>query len=185
MKICVSTFLSRLALPGLMSLILLSPALARANTITTFLVSGTAENISGMTLDSCVYLARCAFSGMFTVDTTTGTVESSGLDITFPGLPTFDTLDMSGPAIIGGWGLVVLSSSDGLGFIFTTPNPSSLVGFTGGLINSGLDGRLDYSIISGSITPAPEPSSLVLLAGGIGLLVFRLKRRFRKKSAIH
>jgi hypothetical protein len=31
----------------------------------------------------------------------------------------------------------------------------------------------------------PEPSSLVLLAGGIGWLVFDLTRTFGKKSAIH
>ena len=36
-----------------------------------------------------------------------------------------------------------------------------------------------------SITPVPEPSSLVPLAGGIGWLVFGLARRFGKKSAIH
>jgi hypothetical protein len=48
MKNRVSSFLSRLALPGLMSLILLSPAIARANTLTTFDVSGTAFNESGL-----------------------------------------------------------------------------------------------------------------------------------------
>jgi hypothetical protein len=36
-----------------------------------------------------------------------------------------------------------------------------------------------------TITAVPEPSSLVLLAGVIGWLVFGLPRRFRKKSAIH
>jgi hypothetical protein len=46
MKNYVCSFLSRSALPGLMPLILLSPALARADTITTFDVSGTAHNIS-------------------------------------------------------------------------------------------------------------------------------------------
>jgi hypothetical protein len=42
-------------------------------------------------------LAFCDFSGSFQVDTTTGTVESSGLDINFPGLTVFDTLTFSGP----------------------------------------------------------------------------------------
>ena len=97
MKNCVSSFLSRLALPGLMSFTLLSPALALADTITTFDVEGTATNISGGMLGSCLTGATCAFSGMFQVDVTTGKVESSGLDIAFPGVRTFDTLFLSGP----------------------------------------------------------------------------------------
>jgi hypothetical protein len=36
----------------------------------------------------------------------------------------------------------------------------------------------------GTISPVPEPSSLALLAGGLGSLVFG-RRRFGKKSAIH
>jgi len=74
---------------GPMLLILLSLYIVRADTITTFQVSGTAENDSGGTLDSCLSRATCAFSGMFPVDTANGTVESSGLDITFPGLTAF------------------------------------------------------------------------------------------------
>jgi hypothetical protein len=43
-------------------------------------------------------------------------------------------------------------------------------------------GNQNYMLLSASITPAPEPSSLVPLAG-IGWLVFGLTRRFGKKSA--
>jgi hypothetical protein len=46
-----------------------------------------------------------------------------------------------------------------------------------------------YSINTLSLATAPsavpEPTSLVLLAGVIGWVVFDLKRRFRKKSAIN
>ena len=79
MKTCVSSFFSRLALPGLAApLILLSLVLARANTITTFLVSGGASNVSGFALgDHCPKSATCPFSGTFQVDTTNGMVESS------------------------------------------------------------------------------------------------------------
>jgi hypothetical protein len=185
MKISCS-FLCRLALPGLMSLILLSPALMRADILTTFDVSGTALNVSGGTLDSCANGALCAFSGMFTVDVTTGTVESSGLDIRLPGLPSFDTLAGSGPLPGLGWRITASNPADEVFLDFTTPpHAGSLVGFTGGSIIGGAELLSNYRIAAGgSITPTPEPSSLVLLAGVLGLLVFS-RRRFGKKSAIH
>jgi len=37
----------------------------------------------------------------------------------------------------------------------------------------------------GTVSAVPEPTSLVLLAGVIGWVVFDLKRRVGKKSAIH
>jgi hypothetical protein len=153
-------------------------------------VSGTAQNTSGAALGSCAKGATCAFSGAFQVDTFHGTVESSGLDITFPGLPAFDTLHASlnsGPA----WTIQALNSlSDELTLEFlTAPTPGLLFHFTGGtIIGTGVQnpqqGNL-YLFPSGSIAPVPEPTSLVLLAGVIGSLVFGLTRRFRKKSAIH
>ena len=66
------SFLSRLGLAA--PLICLSPALALADIITTFDVSGTAKNLSGGTLDSCANDTTCDFSGMFRVDTTFGRV---------------------------------------------------------------------------------------------------------------
>jgi hypothetical protein len=179
-----------LALPGLMSLIFLAPAIGRADLMTTFDVSGTVENISGGALGSCAAGATCPFKGMFTVDATTGTVESTGLDITFPGLPDFDNLYTSipdGP----GWELGAENSSgDIIGLLFTTePNPGSLVGFTGGTLAAGGpgfggDSSDNYQIVSGTIAPVPEPTSLVLLAGVISWVVFDLKRRLAKKTAI-
>jgi hypothetical protein len=185
MKIYLCSFLSRLALPGLMSLMLLSSALTRADTITTFLVSGTAENISGGTLNSCANLATCPFYGMFQVDVTIGMVESSSLDITFPGLAAFDNLTLS-TSMGTDWNLSAVNSpGDLLALVFTpAPHPASLRDLTGGSI-VGAFVRSNYNILSGSITPVPEPSLLVLLAGGIGLLFGLTRRRFAKKSAIH
>jgi hypothetical protein len=173
---------SFLALP----LILLSPALALADTITTFDVEGGAVvNISGATIDSCANLQTCDFSGMFQVDVTTGTYESTGLAFTLPGLSTFDSLESrSSPGFLD----VGNSSGNSLNFTFTTePTPDSLVGFTGGTITGAGDAAGDYVIVPdrGTIVPVPEPSSLLPLAGGLCWLVFGLaRRRFRKKSAV-
>jgi len=192
MKDYLYSSLSRLVLHGLMSLTLLSPALMRADTISTFLVSGTATNISPGNLGSCAERATCDFSGTFQVDTTSGTIETSGLDITLPGLTTFDVLNRS-VVSLGDWVLQALDNSipfDILDLFFTTePTTASLVGFTGGSIVNGTveNGQAFqiYEAFTGSITPVPEPTSLVLLAGVIGSLVFGLTRRFGKKSAIH
>jgi hypothetical protein len=185
MKNWLCSFLSRLALPGLAALLtLLSPALALADTISTFDVSGTATNVSGGSLDSCANGATCAFLGMFQVDTTNDTVESSGFDIVFPGLTAFDTPVLEGPSPPDWLIIANNSSSDALIFLFSTaPTPGSLVGFTGGTIlgtkvNNPSFAAL-YDVTGGSITPVPEPSSLVPLAGGIGWLVFSLARRYR------
>jgi hypothetical protein len=190
MKNHLGSFLSRLALFGLaVPLILLLPALVRADAIRTFAVSGTATNTTAVTLGSCAPFSTCALSGMFRVDTTTGTVESSGLDITLPGLPAFDVLRSSGMGTVAGIFFVGSndSSLDVLIFDFTAPGArlGSLVGFTGGSIVGGIEKGIGiisgYDDMSGSITPVPEPSSLVLFASGIGLLVFGLTRRFGKK----
>jgi hypothetical protein len=174
------SFLSRLALP----LILFSPILALADTITTFDVLGTVQNFSGGALDSCANNATCAFSGMLRVDVTTGTVENTGLDITFPGLPMFDTLNYS-MSVTPDWLIAVLNSEIDQVLLSFTPAPTkgSLVGFTGGTIDGEIveasSGLPYYLNLSGTITPVPEPSALVLLAGGLALLVFGLARRFR------
>jgi hypothetical protein len=180
------SFLSRLALPGLMSVILLAPAIARADV---FELMGTAFNGSGVTLGSCAAGATCPFKGALTIDTATGTAESA--DLTLPGLPSFDDLTVSRVNGIGtGWEIGAKNSSgETLTLDFTTPghSPPSLLNFTGGSIFGGGDSSENYAITGGTVAPAPvpEPTSLALLAGVIGWVLFDLNCRFRKKSAIH
>jgi len=78
MKNCVSSFLSRLALPGLMLLILLSPALVRADT---FFISvdfgngftGTGSFSTNGTCDPCQAVIAQLINFTFTVDDDTFT----------------------------------------------------------------------------------------------------------------
>jgi hypothetical protein len=162
MKNHLCSFLSRLVLPGLVALlILLSPAFLRADAIITFDVSGFAANASGGTLDSCAADVSCAFSGMFQVDTTTGTVESSGLDITLPGLPTFNLLSGSFPSVLFSVpvGTIIASGpADTMSLIFITePTPSSLVGFTGGgIFSTTQDTLANYTTLVAGVKPPPE-----------------------------
>ena len=186
MKNDLYSFLSRLALCGLAApLILLSPALVRADAITTFDLLGSAKNISGVTLGSCAAGATCPFSGMFQVDTTKGTVESRGFDITFRGLLAF-TNPIVSERSGNGWRIVAINNPRvaQLALSFSTaPTSGSLVGFTGGSILAGeVEGELRPILLdnfSGSITPVPEPSSLVLVASG--MLALGLTRRLGKK----
>jgi hypothetical protein len=105
-----------------------------------------------------------------------------GVDITFPGLSPIDTLTSSFADPLFGWSIEATNSDNyKLLLAFVTTKPGSLVGFNGGEIVgdtvSAPNNSTAYSITSGSITPVTEPSSLVLLAGGIGSLVFGLRRR--------
>jgi hypothetical protein len=60
----------------------------------------------------------------------------------------------------------------------------------GGLLETAIDffdseDTTGHHTATATISAVPEPTSLALLAGVIGWVVFDLKRRFRKKSAIH
>lgn len=170
-------------LPCLVALALLPARFARADPISVFDVSGSAENISGGKLDSCPNNATCPFSGTLTVDVTSTPTNPLGavdaVDITFPGLADFNTVvTFTGAAGIG-WVISSLnSSSDRMVLYFsTTPTPGSLVDFAGGTIPGDLGRVLGttapfvlYNIQSGTITPVPEPSSLGILA--VALLGF-------------
>jgi hypothetical protein len=182
----------RLLLPSLVALALL-PA-ARADTVSTFDVSGNAVNVSTGSLDSCGAGASCPFSGTLTVDVTTGKVD--GADITLPGLSAFETVVLSTSAFPSDWKISATNSSaDVLTLDFNTDKkPGSLVGFDGASISSlgvtdaaggHLYGSLSGNITPGVTTPTPEPSSLGSLAAALltasGIFAWR-KREMRGKS---
>jgi len=151
----------------------LTAGVAKADVITTFDVSGQFNVPS-----------KGTFSGTLAVDVTAGTV--STVDITFPGLTDFTALISSSP-FPPGWEIGVGNSGfvDFLLLDFTTTAPNSLIGFDGGTIFGDLvtENNLLFSQFSGSITravaPAPEPPSLALLAGGVGMLGLGLAWRRR------
>jgi hypothetical protein len=166
--------MGRILFAVILTALALSSGMAQADVITTFNVSGT------------VILPAPSqfFSGTLQVDVTTGTID--GVDITFPGLPTFDTLATSGALppgqlAIPAWQITVQDNtnpglSDLLTLDFSTAVPDSLIGFNGGTI-LGNDvvsptGAVLRADLSGAITPAPEPSALILLAGSLALLGF-------------
>jgi hypothetical protein len=92
--------------------------------------------------------------------------------------------------ISDGAGLTQLLINDAannqLFLVFATPTPGSLVGYTGGALSgdtailiSGAGGSGDGWILdSGSLTPAAEPPSLVLLAMGLAGLGVALRMRW-------
>jgi hypothetical protein len=86
------------------------------------------------------------------VDTTKGTVESSGFDITLPGLPAFDRLVSSVKFFPPFDAEVVAQNSitDQLHFAFSTfPISGSLVGFHGGpkSVLPGVDTFGNYGVV--------------------------------------
>ena len=160
-------------LPLIVACVLLT-ATATANA-STFVVSGTANNVSGGTLGSCANLAFCDFSGTLDIDVTAGTI--TGWDITFPGLPDFNIVTV---ALAGS--LRTISN----GYIFTLlfDTGPSLVGYSGGpitgesVVRTGGAGTV-YGDLTGSITPTPLPTALPLFAtglGGLGLLGWRKRK---------
>jgi len=173
------------------ALLLLVGGIARADTITTFAVSGTAQNVSGGSLGSCQARATCGFSGTLTIDVTSGFVTT--VDISFPGLSRFDLRGNSFSTGTSDWKISALNLPDLLGLKFTTTKtPGSLLGFTGGSIVGGqidnpLNFKFFYTNLRGSITPVlvpiPEPSSLALLSSGLlGSLALGLVGRRSKRS---
>ncbi len=138
----------------------LMPALARADTITTFNVAG-ALSPSG------------TLSGKLSVDVTAGSITS--VSLTFPALATFNVLTMSG-TFVTGWAIDAENSASDLLFLpfTTTPTPGSLVGFEGGAIPGGevlsATDQVLFTIPSGSITPVPEPPAFLLMFDGLGWL---------------
>ena len=159
-----------------LALIVLASALisgvAKADTITTFDISGVFDFSSS---------GPGTFGGTLAVDVTNGTLSS--VDITFPGLADFNNVTQS-HSFNGGWQFVAANSTLGELLIlnFTTTMPNSLVGFSSGTITgvgvfSPSNPHTLFSAFSGTIAPATVPdqaSSLALLGVGVsGLLALR------------
>jgi hypothetical protein len=166
-----------------LALIILALALitgvAKADTITTFNVSGTCSPFAPFT--------GTTFSGTLTIDVTIGTV--TAIDVSFLGFSPFNTISGSNAIAAGGWDVHSQdAAADLLSLNFTTGHtPSSLVGFTGGDIIANISNvvdvstlRLAYLVDSGSITaPAGVPdggTTVMLLGAALGAL--GMTRRF-------
>ncbi|HTV54523.1 MAG TPA: hypothetical protein VMI06_06380 [Terriglobia bacterium] len=148
----------------------LAPAVASADTISRF-------NVSGALMPSG------KLTGTLMIDVTAGTV--TNVSVTFPTLATFDVLTESA-TFFGGWAINATNTASDLLFLSftTTPTAGSLVGFAGGSITTGEalspSSQVLFTITSGtgSIAPVPEPRPLVLfLVAGLAFLAFGLGRR--------
>ena len=143
---------------------------AKANTITTFNVSGTGERVATIT--------GTTFGGTMTIDVTAGTL--TAIDLSFQGVSPFNTINESVPFGTFSWRVSAGNGDmDLLTMLFTTGHtPGSLVGFTGGfgaifglgVQDIGPHPRLDYDITGGSIfppltSPVPDKGSSLTLLG--------------------
>jgi hypothetical protein len=159
---------------------------AKANTITTFNVSGTGERVATIT--------GTTFGGTMTIDVTAGTL--TAIDLSFQGVSPFNTINESVPFGTFSWRVSAGNGDmDLLTLLFATGHtPGSLVGFIGGfdfifglgVQDIGPHPRLLFDITSGSIFPSltsppvpDEGSSLTLLGIALpcllGLVALRRK----------
>jgi hypothetical protein len=158
---------------------------AKADTITSFEVVGTFSYVTGFP----PLTGPVPLSGTITVDTTTadaayGQVIAADLKVS-----TLDEFNIA-PERFFGVGIVGLNvyDSTGLDLVVTfiaSPNPDSLVGFTGGTFNFGAVtiGHISLEDLSGTISPTPLPAALPLFATGLGALGLLGWRRKRKAQA--
>ena len=158
----------------------------------TFDVSGTLTAVSG-TGAACPQ--PCVLGGTIEINTVTGVVGS--VDVTFtgesPSLGPFTVFHSLGTSGTETQVLLFDTADNILTLIFTTPTLGSLVGYTGGPLNSGTNVEFAagppfrplWPLLggTGALTPAtataPVPSSVVLMLLGVGLLFVLRKRNSR------
>ncbi len=82
------------------------------------------------------------------------------------------TFDLTGADAVGSWTIVDVGAlTETFGATFT------VAGFTDNLDNTWTSGNYTFSETSGLLTAVPEPSTLAMLAGGIGMLIGLQRRR--------
>ncbi|MGH9771195.1 MAG: hypothetical protein ACRD4Q_05800 [Candidatus Acidiferrales bacterium] len=172
MKFSISTLA---AASALLAFVVISPPLARADTVTTFDASG-------------IFQGGANLSGTLTIDIATGSVISSAMEVASDSFSGFDVTSNSSET--------TLTSAGGPPTMFLQLPVSTLMGYTGGSLGSFahpviVNGLHDYSSIhfgsniaiylaSGSLTPAstvPEISTWLMAAMGLLLIGLALRRR--------
>jgi len=176
-------FLSRLTKMILvLAAVLVGPGLIAASADTIFNFNGTFQDGS-------------ALGGTMTVNTATGAIDGINLTV---GSNTFTFIQAPTPELIGGSLFIQLTATSAFNFpildIFIPV--TSLVGYNGGQLcisptagdcsnptQWGANGTASY-LTQGSSSAVPEPSSLILLTGGlIGLGLLGRKMHFANGKA--
>ena len=134
-------------------------------------------NASGVTADNSI------LSGTVTIDDTAGLATAVNLTLSAP--LSFTATNLGGQ----GAGLsfyTISASGPGSDAVLRLPT-TTLVGYTGGSLCSvsvtcalssfAINGALNASFSSGSLTPIPEPASALLIVGGLAALQARRLRR--------